>query len=185
MELADAAGGSSAVSLFTNSDESVAITVPAGGLCEWKLTRSQLFSLVNNQYSSNIGGKLVAASPREKKFFADQTIYLSNKHNTVVKQTKTSKLGTFVFQDIKPDHQYLLGVERDQIPAGAKVDLLNKDDKYIGSLDSAAGSKSSMRLSTDFLNRPAAVQEVFFCREATFSKGAACSRWVLNRLGGR
>lgn len=149
MELQETDGFAGLVSLASTSQSLVSETRAVNRACEWALQKSQFFQLVDNNYSSNIGGKLVSASPREKKFYADKTVYLSNKLNTVVKQTKTSKLGTFVFEDIKPDHHYLLGINENEIDQGAKVDLLNKDDRYVGTLDSLAGIRSSLRLHAD------------------------------------
>ena len=150
MELREPVGG--AVSLASTGNSLIAETKPVANICEWPLIKSQFFNLVDNQYTSNIGGKLVSASSKEKKFYAGKTVYLSNRLNTVVQKTKTSQLGTFVFEDVKPDHQYLLGIDKSEIAPGSRVDLLNKDDRYIGTLDSITGSRSSIRMNSSYNN---------------------------------
>jgi outer membrane protein OmpA-like peptidoglycan-associated protein len=121
----------------------------AGG-CEFELNSEAIEALLDNNYTTNIGGKLVYSSPREKKFFAEKTVYLSNKMNTVVQKTKTNALGTFVFEDIKPDRQYYIGINRADVGAGAKIDLLNKEDKYIATLDTVTAGRLSLKVKTNF-----------------------------------
>jgi hypothetical protein len=103
--------GNSAATLFNSTGEAIGDAMPVSGTYEWIFGREKFFKLVDNHYTTNIGGKLVASSPKAKKFYTNQNVYLSNKLNTVVQQTKTSKLGTFVFEDIKPDHDYYIGVD--------------------------------------------------------------------------
>jgi outer membrane protein OmpA-like peptidoglycan-associated protein len=104
--------------------------------------------LLDNNFGTNIGGKLIYSNPREKKFFANKTVYLCNRLNTVVKKTQTNLFGTFVFEDIKPDNMYFIGVDRSEISSGTKIDLLNKEDRYVTSLDSLIAGRMSFRLLT-------------------------------------
>jgi outer membrane protein OmpA-like peptidoglycan-associated protein len=142
--------GNSAATLFNSAGESVGESMPVSGVYEWTFGRDKFFKLVDNQYTTNIGGKLIASSAKAKKFYTDQNVYLSNKLNTVVQQTKTSKLGTFVFEDIKPDHEYFIGVDKGSIAPGEKIDMLSKEDRYVGTLDSITGNRSSLSMNSDY-----------------------------------
>jgi outer membrane protein OmpA-like peptidoglycan-associated protein len=135
--------------LFNSENIFVARSVASNGVVTYDLDKTRTQELVDNNYSSNIGGKLVASSPREKKFFADRNIYLANKLNTVVQTTKTNTLGTFVFEDIKPDHTYFLGVDKRDVAAGEKIDLLNKSDNYVGTLDTVSAGRHSLKFQSD------------------------------------
>jgi len=119
-------------------------------LCIWDLTRRDAETLADENYTSQIGGKLVSSSSQEKKFFANKTVYLSNGYNTVISKTKTNMLGSFVFEDIKPDQTYVVGVDKTELKPGEKIDLLNKDDSYIATLDSTISGRASLRLRSDF-----------------------------------
>jgi outer membrane protein OmpA-like peptidoglycan-associated protein len=140
--------GNGSYSLASPRHGIIARAKPVGEACEWPLTPEEVSNLTDHHYSTNLGGKLVSASPKEKKFFAGKTVYLSNKFNTVLKQTKTNLFGTFVFEDIKPDNNYFIGVDRTDIGPGEKIDLLNKEDGYITTLDTIAGGRASMKLSS-------------------------------------
>lgn len=91
--------------------------------CEMNISIEQAKTLVDNNYTSNIGGKLILASPGSKKFFAGKTVYLSNKRNTIIKKTSTNVLGTFVFEDIKPDVNYFIGVDAKEVGNGERIGL--------------------------------------------------------------
>jgi outer membrane protein OmpA-like peptidoglycan-associated protein len=108
--------------------------------------------LIDNQYTTNFGGKLIVATKGSKKFFAYKTIYLSNKRNTVVRKTVSNVLGTFVFEDIKPDNTYFIGVDAKEVGPGERIDFLNKDDKLVAALDTLAASRRSVKITTDFNN---------------------------------
>ena len=136
-------------SLYNSKSGTLLIANPKNDY-EWDLNKKDLANLTDNNYSTNIGGKLVSTSSKEKKFYANKNIYLSNKYSTVIKQTKTSTLGTFVFEDIKPDNSYFIGVDKADLIAGQKIDLLSKEDHYIATLDSVNGDKKSMRLTSNY-----------------------------------
>ena len=82
-----------------------------------------------------------------------KTIYLSNKRNTIIKKTTTNILGTFVFENIKPDNTYFIGVDAGEVGGGEKLDFLNKDDKLIGNFDTLAGGRKSFKVTSDY-NQP-------------------------------
>jgi len=151
----DFKGISAANSIF-NLVNSKTYTVTAArfenGFCTWDLSREDVNSLIDNNYSISIGGKLVAATNNQKRVFADQTVYLCNRFNTVLKKTTTTVLGTFVFEDLKPNSSYLIGVKSTDLKPGEKLDLLNKDDKFIGVLDTVAGGRTSLRLNSSYNN---------------------------------
>lgn len=149
MEIKDAANVN-VVSLIPSKNGSVLNASPKNGTCEWELQPAEIAKLVDNNFTTNIGGKLVSASPKEKKFFAKKDVYLSNKHHTVIKKTTTNLFGTFVFEDIKPDNNYYIGVDKNDIGPGERIDLLSKEDHFIASLDSLMGGKQNMKLTSNY-----------------------------------
>jgi outer membrane protein OmpA-like peptidoglycan-associated protein len=137
-----------AYTLVNSQNTTVSASRPYKGAFYWDLDHPTAEQLVDNNYTSNIGGKLVASSSKEKKFFANKNIYLSNKHNTIIQTAKTNILGTFVFENIRPDHIYFLGVDKRELAPGEKIDLLNKSDAYVGTLDSVVADRNSLRLQS-------------------------------------
>lgn len=118
--------------------------------CEIPLKDAEVKDLIDKNFNYTIGGKLILSSPGKKKFMANKTIYLSNSRNTVIKKTTSSALGTFVFEDIKPDNTYFIGVDANEVGKGEKIDFLNKDDKFIALLDTLAAARKSIKLKTNF-----------------------------------
>lgn len=114
-----------------------------------QLSKAQSDTLVDNATSNQIGGKLVVSSKKEKRFFADKTVYLLNKMYTVLQKTNTNIIGTFVFSDIKPNASYYIAVSKHDISIHERIDILNKDDNYICSLDTANGDKYSKFITSD------------------------------------
>ena len=114
-----------------------------------QLSKAQSDTLVDNAVSNQIGGKLVVSSKKEKRFFADKTVYLLNKMHTVLQKTTTNIIGTFVFSDIKPNVSYYIAVSKNELNAHERIDILNKDDKYICSLDTSSGDKYSKSIISD------------------------------------
>lgn len=135
--------------LVTSKNASVSISKPMDGYCEWKIKTTDLIKLVDNHFTSNIGGKLVSSKPKAKKFYAKKEVYLLNEYNTIIRKTTTNLFGTFVFEDIRPDHRYFIGIDASNI-AGEKVDLLSKEDNFIGTLDSLAGGKRGMKIVSSY-----------------------------------
>ncbi len=115
---------------------------------EWLLNNTDRYKLINNSHTGNIGGKLIHTSKGSKSFYANKTVYLSNKRNTILKKTKTNFLGAFSFDEIKPDQDYFIGVETKELEKGDKLDLLNKDDNYVNKLDTVAGGRTSMKFNS-------------------------------------
>jgi len=148
MEIKDISADNS-LCLVTSKNAAVVASKPVEGLCEWKIRTEELIKLVDNHFTSNIGGKLVSSTPKEKKFFAKKEVYLLNEYNTIIRKTTTNLFGTFVFEDIRPDHRYFIGIDAAHIP-GEKVDLLSKEDNFIGSLDSLAGGKRGMKIVSNY-----------------------------------
>lgn len=103
--------------------------------------------LGDNAYTQMVGGKLILSDPAQKQFFANKTVYLSNYRNTIVKKATTNSFGAFVFENIKPGSDYLVGVDQDQIKNGQRLDMVNKDDKFARTLDSVAGKRYSAKFS--------------------------------------
>lgn len=136
--------------LVDMAGQSLATAKPENNSCLWDLSPPVAEKLVNDRYTTNIGGKLVVSSAKQKKFFANKPVYLCNKFNTVLKKTTTNMLGTFVFEDIKPGNSYFIGVDKYELGAGEKVDVLNKDEKYIMTLDTLLGGRASSKLNSTY-----------------------------------
>jgi outer membrane protein OmpA-like peptidoglycan-associated protein len=136
--------------LLNSKNKSISTTKAVANFCEWSLKPEDVKNGIDNNYSSNIGGKLVLTSAKQKKFYANKTIYLSNKLNTIIKKTTTNMLGTFVFENIKPDNSYFLGVDANEVGSGEKLDFLNKDDKLIGNFDTLAGKRKSFKVNSNY-----------------------------------
>jgi len=136
--------------LINSKNKTIGTNKAIANFCEWNLKPDEIKEGIDNTYTSNIGGKLVLTSAKQKKFYANKTIYLSNKRNTVIKKTTTNMLGTFVFENIKPDNTYFLGVDAKEIGGGEKLDFLNKDDKFIGNFDTLAGARKSYKVNSDY-----------------------------------
>lgn len=113
---------------------------------EWTLSNIEKAKLINNAYTSNIGGKMIHVSKGKKTFLANRTVYLSNKRNTIIKKTKTNELGAYAFDEIKPDQLYFIGLDANEINKGDKVDMLNKDDQFVSSLDTISAGRISTKL---------------------------------------
>ena len=137
------------LNLVTSKNASVMAAKPTNSVCEWEMAPETISKLIDNHFTTNIGGKLVSSSAKEKKFYAKQEVYLFNEYNTVIKKTTTNLFGTFVFEDIKPDHRYFIGINASNIP-GEKVDLLSKEDNFIGSLDMVVGGKQAMKINSSY-----------------------------------
>lgn len=118
--------------------------------CSWELGTKGIDPLIDNSYQAHVGAKIVISSQKEKRFFADQTVYLLNKRYTVIDKANTNLLGAFVFSDIQPDNTYYIAIERARVTRGEKADILNKDDKFIGTLDTVMGDKFVYKISSRF-----------------------------------
>lgn len=136
--------------LINSKNESVSSASVQTSVCIWTLTTAEINNLIDNNFTFNVGGKLICSSAKHKKVFEGKTVYLTNRYNTIIKTTKTTMLGTFVFEDLKPDNSYLIGVDRKELKPGEKLDLLNKDDKFICALDTIAGQRVSFKLKTNY-----------------------------------
>lgn len=138
------------LSLYNSKGESVSTVKPEGNSCNWNLNTKEVETLIDNGYTTNIGGKLVSSSPKMKKFFANKNVYLSDKSNLTIKKTKTNKLGSFVFEDVEPDNHYYIGVDKTEILPGEKIDLLSKEDSYIATLDTTTSDKVSLSVNSNY-----------------------------------
>lgn len=118
------------------------------GNFEWVLSTEDIYKLIDNGFTYTIGGKLVSSSAKEKKFHSEKDVYLLNKHNTILKKTRTNLLGTFIFEDIRPDISYLIAIDKEGILRGEKIDLLSKGDAYLETLDSLVAGKLTARFSS-------------------------------------
>ena len=153
LDTKDLDANSSQFTLISSKNKTIATNKSVNNYCEWVLKPDDLKNCIDNNYVSNIGGKLVLSSSKQKKFFANKTIYLSNKRNTIIKKTTTNMLGAFVFENIKPDNGYFLGVDAKEIGNGEKLDFLNKDDKLVGNFDTLAGIRKSFKVNSDYNER--------------------------------
>ncbi|MBA3680695.1 MAG: OmpA family protein [Bacteroidetes bacterium] len=152
LNIKDAENATAKFTLFNSNKVAVSEAKPASNGYEWVLKPEELKNMINNQYVSNIGGKLVLTSGQQKKFFSNKTVYLCNKHNTIIKKTTSNVLGAFVFEDIRPDDTYFIGVDTKEVGSGEKLDFLNKDDNYIKHFDTIAGIRRSLKINTNYNN---------------------------------
>jgi outer membrane protein OmpA-like peptidoglycan-associated protein len=136
--------------LMSSKNQSVSVSQSKNGSCAWTLSSGDIVKLTDNQYTTNIGGKLIYTSAKQKKFFSKQEVFLVNRHHTVIKKTITNLLGTFVFEDIKPDNHYYISIDRAQPISGERVDLLSKEDVFLGSLDSLMEGKKSIKIASSY-----------------------------------
>jgi outer membrane protein OmpA-like peptidoglycan-associated protein len=137
------------LNLVTSNNTPISSSKPSKNRCEWSLDQEQISKIVDNHFTTNIGAKLISSSNREKKFYAKKEVYLLNEYNTIIKKTTTNLFGTFVFEDIKPDHRYFVGIDLSKTP-GERIDLLSKEDDYLGILDSLAGGKQGIRIVSNY-----------------------------------
>jgi outer membrane protein OmpA-like peptidoglycan-associated protein len=121
-----------------------------GSTCVWELGTKGTDPLVDNSYQAHVGAKIVISSQKEKRFFSDQTVYLLNKRYTVIDKSTTNLLGAFVFSDIQPDNTYYIAINRTEVARGEMADILNKDDKYVGTLDTLMGDKFVYKISSRY-----------------------------------
>jgi outer membrane protein OmpA-like peptidoglycan-associated protein len=106
-------------------------------------------NLKNDAFTYAIGGKLIQSDPRQKQFFANKPVYLSNKRNTIIKKTITNSFGAFVFENIKIDNDYFIGVDAFELKVNERIDLLNKDDQLIKPLDTLTSKRNSIKLTAN------------------------------------
>lgn len=116
----------------------------------WELGEQESAQLADNTYQAHVGGKIVIASPKEKRFFSERNVYLLNQHFMVIGQTLTNLIGSFVFSDIVPDHTYYLAIDRSELWPGEKADVLNKNDQFVARFDSLHGDKYVFKISSRF-----------------------------------
>ncbi len=136
------------VTLYNATKDHAIKTASSNNKAEWILTPTDRVKLIDNGYTSNIGGKLIHVSKGKKVFFANKTVYLCNKRNTVIKKTKTNSFGGFAFDEIKPDQNYLVGVDAGEIQKGDRIDLISKDDQFVSNLDTSVASRVATRITT-------------------------------------
>ncbi|MBL7933022.1 MAG: OmpA family protein [Bacteroidia bacterium] len=139
-------GSCTVASLYSNDWANLGNSPVVNGNSEWTLQQTELMKLNDDYFTSNIGGKLVSSSSKEKKFFAKKDVYLCNKYNTVIQKIQTNLIGAFVFQDIKPDNTYHLCINKSDLVPGEKLDLLTKEDVFITSFDTIVAGKQALRI---------------------------------------
>ncbi len=121
-----------------------------GTTVDWELGPKGVDPMIDNTYQAHVGAKIVISSLREKRFFAEKTVYLLNKRYTVIDKTTTNLTGAFVFSDIQPDNTYYIAINRTEVTRVEKADILNKDDKYVGTLDTIMGDKLIYKISSRY-----------------------------------
>lgn len=137
------------LSLVNSGNASLGLAQSGKSHYEWALSPEQVALLVDNQFTTNIGGKLVSTNGRVKKFHDRKEVLLFNQHRTLIKKTTTNLFGTFVFEDIKPGHVYYIATS-DSNNKSFRIDLLSKDDHFIGPLDSLVSGKKAIRIVSNY-----------------------------------
>ena len=150
VDVNDPAFNGSRLKIYNDKNEPVTESKVEDGKCNWLFDRKLAKTLMDTSYTSIVGGKLISASPKEKKFFANKNVFLTDSNNKILSQTKSNTLGSFVFIDIKPYNSYLIEVEQKELKPGERIDLLTKDDNYIATLDSNIADKKGIKFSSDF-----------------------------------
>ncbi len=138
----------SSITLYNTPQNHSIKTAYTNNKAEWILNATDKVKLVDNAYTSNIGGKLIHVNKGKKTFLVNKNVYLCNKRNTVIKKTKTNSFGAFAFDEIKPDQNYLIGIDAKEVQKGERVDLISKDDQMVATLDSAAGGRVATRVTS-------------------------------------
>jgi outer membrane protein OmpA-like peptidoglycan-associated protein len=118
--------------------------------CIWNLGAKGIEPLIDNAYEAHVGGKIVIASQKEKRFYSERQLYLLNKRFTVIDKTTTNLIGTFVFNEIQPDNAYYIAVDKAELAHGEMADILNKDDIFVGRLDTLIGDKFVYKISSRY-----------------------------------
>jgi len=150
VEVDDPAFNGSRVSIRNDRNEPVNETMVENGKANWMFDRKTSKSLMDTSYTSIVGGKLISSSAKEKKFFANKNVYLTDTANKIISQTKSNTLGSFVFEEIKPNKTYFIEVDKKELKPGDKIDMLTKDDNYIATLDSTIEDKKAVKFSSDY-----------------------------------
>ncbi|HQQ93545.1 MAG TPA: OmpA family protein [Bacteroidia bacterium] len=138
------------IQLLNNKGEVLGEMAGGNELRSLSLNKKDFERLADNNFAAHLGGKVVISSAKEKRFFADRNIYLLNKYYTIIEKTSTNMIGAFVFNDVVPDQNYFIGIDRSELWPGEKADILNKDDHFVIGLDSLRGDKISCALSSMF-----------------------------------
>jgi outer membrane protein OmpA-like peptidoglycan-associated protein len=115
----------------------------------WSLDSNKLSKIWNEYFTYSLGGKLIQSTNTKKEFFSNKTVWLLNKNYTAIKKAKTNVFGAFVFDDIQPGSIYYVSVMNNDCLPMCRIDLLNKDDKFITVLDTTFNGYSSSKLVAD------------------------------------
>ncbi|MBL7900776.1 MAG: OmpA family protein [Bacteroidia bacterium] len=148
--LSDSSLSGKIIRIYNNKTELLFEGKVTGNTCIWELGTKGIEPLVDNSYEAHVGAKIVMSSQKEKRFFTERTVYLLNKRYTVLDKTTTNLLGAFVFSDIQPDNTYYIAIDRTEVNRGEKADILNKDDKFVGTLDTVMGDKLIYKISSRY-----------------------------------
>lgn len=111
----------------------------------WSLDSNRLSKIWNEYFTYYLGGKLIQSTNTKKEFFSNKTVWLLNKNYTAIKKVKTNVFGAFVFDDIQPGSTYYISVLNNDCLPMCRIDLLNKDDKFITVLDTVFNGYSSSK----------------------------------------
>ncbi len=150
LSLKDSSLSGKTIQVFSNNSNLLFENKVEGQKCNLKLGEKGLQKLVDNLYQANIGGKIIIASQKEKKFYSERLVYLLNKRHTIVDKTTTNLLGAFVFNDIQPDRDYYIALDRTELKRGQHADILNKNDQFVGRVDSLYGNKFNFKFSSQY-----------------------------------
>jgi outer membrane protein OmpA-like peptidoglycan-associated protein len=150
MDVDDPAYNGSRVSVFNDNKVMITETTIENGKANWLIDKNLSKQLNDTTFTSIVGGKLISASAKEKKFFANKNVYLITTTNKILSFTKSNTLGSFVFENIKPNHSYYISVDKKELKSGERIDMLTKDDNYIATLDSSIEDKMAVKFSSNY-----------------------------------
>jgi outer membrane protein OmpA-like peptidoglycan-associated protein len=105
--------------------------------------------LIDTRFTYKISAKLITENDKKISFYSNKIVVLLNERNTVVRRAITNAFGSFVFTDLKPGGNYMIGVEKNDVEAGMKVNLYTNGDQFIAHVDSNVTTRLTRRFAAD------------------------------------
>ena len=97
--------------------------------------------LIDQDFSFNVGGKLISTMGIIKKIAYDKIVYLLNSKNVVVQTVKTNLLGNFLFTKIVAGEEYNLAFDNSGILPNEYFEIYTTKDKLVKRIDSISNKR--------------------------------------------
>jgi hypothetical protein len=117
--------------------------------CQSTANNKVLEKLVDTRFTYKISAKLINENDKKISFYSNKIVVLLNERNNVVRRAITNAFGSFVFTDLKPGATYMIGVEKNDVEAGMKVNLYTNGDHFIAPVDSNLTTRFTRRFAAD------------------------------------